>query len=244
VSVPLDRHSPVPLYYQFKQHLLERFENDEFPFGHPIPAEMDMVKDYQISRATVRHAMQEMEQDGYVNRIPGKGTFVLRTRVKRGLSRMSSFTEDMQERGQKVTSKILESSWKVPPAYISEQFNIPPEEQLLYLYRLRVVDNLPIALTHSYIKPPENISITVDELRNVYSLWSFLEHKGLILIESDKVIEAILANEERAKLLDVPIGSALLQMEGMAFTTNHLPVEYSLVLNSGERYKYMSHLER
>jgi GntR family transcriptional regulator len=244
MSVPLDRHSPVPLYYQFKQHLLERFENDEFPFGHPIPAEMDLLKEYQISRATVRHAMQEMEQDGYVNRIPGKGTFVLRTRVKRGLTRMSSFTEDMLERGQKVISRVLDLGWKIPPVYIAEQFGISAQEQLLHIYRLRLVDNLPIALTHSYIKLPESVSISIDELHNAVSLWSLLEHKGLILIESDRVIEAILANEERAKLLEIPVGSSLLQVEGMAYTTNHIPVEYSLVFNSGERYKYMIHLER
>lgn len=244
MSVPLDRHSPVPLYYQFKQHILERFENDEFPYGHPIPPEMDLVKDYQISRATVRRAMQEMEQDGYINRISGKGTFVLRTRVKRGLTRMSSFTEDMHERGQEVISKVLDSGWKVPPPYIAEQFRIAPEEALLHIYRLRLVDNLPIALTQSFMKIPESVSITIDELRTAVSLWSLLDHKGLILIESDKVIEAILANEERAKLLEIPVGAALLQVEGMAYTTNHIPVEYSVVINSGERYKYMMHLER
>jgi GntR family transcriptional regulator len=244
MSVPLDRHSPVPLYYQFKQHLLERFENDEFPYGHPIPPEMDLVKDYHISRATVRRAMQEMEQDGYVNRISGKGTFVLRTRVKRGLTRMSSFTEDMRERGQEVTSRVLDASWKIPPLYIAEQFGISPDKPLLHFYRLRLVENLPIALTQSFIKAPEPISITVDELHETVSLWSLLEHKGLMLIESDKIIESILANEERATLLEIPVGAALLQVEGMAFTTNHIPVEYSVVLNSGERYKYMIHLER
>jgi GntR family transcriptional regulator len=188
--------------------------------------------------------MQEMEQDGYINRIPGKGTFVLRTRVKRGLTRMSSFTEDMLERGQKVTTRVLDLGWKIPPVYIAEQFGISPQEQLLHIYRLRLVDNLPIALTQSYIKIPESVSISIDELRDAVSLWSLLEHKGLILIESDKIIEAILANEERATLLDIPVGSSLLQVEGMAYTTNHLPVEYSLVFNSGERYKYMIHLER
>jgi len=244
LSGHLDRHSPVPLYYQFKQHLLNRFENNEFPIGHPIPAEMELVKDFQISRATVRRAMQEMEHDGYINRIPGKGTFVLRTSIKRGMTRMSSFTEDMQERGQKVTSKVLDAGWLVPPSYVVEQFGIPHDERLLHFYRLRLADDLPIALTQSFIKIPENISITPEELRNTVSLWSLLEHKGLALIESDKVIEAVLASEERASFLNIPTGTALLQVEGMAYTTNHIPVEYSMVFSSGERYKYMIHLER
>jgi len=244
MSDPLDRNSPVPLYYQFKQHLLERFENDEFALGQPIPTEMDWVKGYHISRATVRRAMQEMEHEGYINRISGKGTFILRTRIKRGLTRMSSFSEDMQERGQKATTRVLDCGYKTPPLYIAEQFGISHDEALLYIYRLRLVDDLPIALAQSYIKTPPTILITPEELRNSISLWMLLDRKGLLLLETDKVIEAVLANEERSTLLDIPVGAALLQAEGMAYTTNHVPVEYSLIFSSGERYKYMLHLER
>jgi GntR family transcriptional regulator len=240
----LDHRSPVPLHLQFKQTLLERFENNEFPLGCPIPAEIDLARDYQISRATVRRAMQEMEHDGYIHRISGKGTFVLRTRVKRGLTRMSSFTEDMRERGQKVTSRLLDSGLKLPPAYISEQFHAQADEPLLYIYRLRLADDLPIVLSISYINLPADLSISEEELRACISLWSLLERKGLRPIESDKIIEAVLANEERAALLDVPVGSALLQVEGMAYTINHIPVEYSQIVSSGERYKYSVHLER
>jgi GntR family transcriptional regulator len=244
VTGQLDHNSPVPLYYQFKQSLLERFENNEFPIGQSIPTEKELKDEYDISRATVRRAMQEMEHDGYIHRIPGKGTFVLRTRIKRGLTRMSSFTEDMQERGQKVTSRLLDAGFRIPPTYIGEQFRITPEEAVLYIYRLRLANDTPIVLNISHIKLPPNISVSQSELCEVTSLWSLLEHKGLHLIESDKVIEAVLANEERAALLGVPVGSALLQVEGMTYTVNHVPVEYSLVISSGERYKYSVHLER
>jgi GntR family transcriptional regulator len=240
----LDRHSPIPLYFQFKQTLLERFEEGEFPPGKAIPAEMDLVKDYRISRATVRRAMQEMEHDGYIHRIPGKGTFVLRTRIKRGLSRLTSFTEDMQERGQKITSRYLEFNHIAPPAYVAELFHSSPDEPLLYIYRLRLADDLPIALNISYIRLEAGISISEEELLATNSLWSLLERKGLRLIESDKVIGAVSASEERANLLDVPPGSPLLQVEGMAYSASHIPVEYSLVISPGERYKYSVHLER
>jgi GntR family transcriptional regulator len=240
----LDHRSPVPLHLQFKQNLLERFENNEFPLGYPIPAEIDLAKDYQISRATVRRAMLEMEHDGYIHRIAGKGTFVLRTRIRRGLTRMSSFTEDMRERGQQVTSRLLDFGLKLPPTHVSEQFRIQPDEPLQYLYRLRLADDLPIVLNISYIKLPNGLSISEEEVSACISLWSLLERKGFRPIESDNVIEAILANEERAALLNVPVGSALLQVEGMAYSINHIPLEYSQVISSGERYKYSVHLER
>ncbi len=212
----LDRRSPVPLYYQFKQSLLERFENDEFRAGQPIPPEMDLVHEYGISRATVRRAMQEMEQEGYIHRTAGKGTVVLRTRIRRGLTRLSSFTEDMQERGQTVTSKLLDFATKAPPPYIAEQFGLSPAEPLLYIYRLRLASSLPIVINESYIRTPTGFSISEKEVQGAVSLWALLEHKGLRLIEADRVIEAVLACEERAALLGVPVGTALLQVEGMA----------------------------
>jgi GntR family transcriptional regulator len=240
----LDRHSHLPLYYQLKQSLLERFEKGEFPPGQPITAEVDLAKDYCISRATVRRAMQEMTHDGYIHRIPGKGTFILRTRIQRGLTRMSSFSEDMKERGQEVTSRLLEAGFRQPPAYIADQFHKSAEEPILYICRLRLANDLPLALNYSYIKLPEGVSISEEELAETPSLWSLLERKGLPLIETDKVIEAVLATDERARLLDVPVGTALLQVEGMAYTINHVPVEFSQVISPGERYKYLVHLER
>ncbi len=77
----LDRRSPVPLYYQFKQSLLGRFKSNEFSAGQPIPPEMDLMHEYGISRATVRRALQEMEQEGYIQRTPGRGTVVFRARA-------------------------------------------------------------------------------------------------------------------------------------------------------------------
>ncbi len=240
----LDRRSPSPLYYQFKQSLLERFENGEFPAGRPIPPEMDLMKQYGVSRATVRRAMQEMEHEGYIQRTPGRGTFVLRTRIRRGLTRMSSFTEDMQERGQTVTSQLLDFGLKVPPPHIAQQFGLGPEVTLLFIYRLRLADGSPVVINASYLQLPPQVSIAEQEVRAAGSLWGLLERKGLHLIEADRFIEAVLATEERANLLGVPVGTALLLVEGMAYTINHIPVEYSQVISSSERYKYSLHLER
>jgi GntR family transcriptional regulator len=168
----------------------------------------------------------------------------LRTRIRRGLTRLSSFTEDMQERGKAVTSQLLDFALKAPPLHVAQQFSLGPEEPLLYIFRLRLADGSPVVINISYIRLPPGISITEKDVRTAVSLWALLERKGLHLIEADRVIEAILASEERATLLNVPVGTALLQVEGMAYTITHIPVEYSQVISSGERYKYSVHLER
>ena len=240
----LNRQSPIPLYHQLKEYLIERLENGDFPIDEPLPTEMEIIKQFTVSRATVRRAMQELEFDGYIQRLPGKGTFILRTKLKRGLSRLNSFTEDMAERGQVVTSKLLHFDVRQPPAQIAEKLKISADYSVLYIYRLRLADAIPMALNISYLHLPDGVSIERSELEMTASLWSILEQKNIHLIEADKSIEAIAADEERARLLAMPVGAPLLLVEGIVYTTGHVPVEYHQVISSGERYKYSLHLDR
>lgn len=242
--INLDRNSPVPLYHQLKEFLLERVERGDYPVGDSIPTEMELVEGYGISRATVRRAMQELEQEGVIDRLPGKGTFVLRAKVKRGLTRLTSFTEDMQARGYEVTSRLLKCSKEKPPSYVAEMLHTPLDQPLLFISRLRYADEKPIAINNSYLNLPEGIFINEDELRRTGSLFALLERKGIKIMESERTIEAVAANEERARLLGMPAGAPLLLVEGVVYTLNHMAVEYHQVISCGDRYKYSLHLDR
>jgi GntR family transcriptional regulator len=234
----------IPLHGQLKQVLLEQIEDGVYRPGEILPPELNLARDYCISRATVRRAMQEMEHEGYIHRVAGKGTFVLRARIDRGLSRMTSFSENMRERGQVVTSRYLEVTRKAPPEHIAKLLHVEPGTQMTYIYRLRLADDLPIALTISYVKLPEDVALSESELGPDVSLWSLLERKGVRLVDSDKTLEAILASEEFAHLLEVAVGAPLLMVEGVAYTLGHVPVEFSQVISSGDRYKYTIHVDR
>jgi len=240
----LNRQSPIPLYHQLKEFLIERVESGEFPVDKPLPTEMEIIKQFMVSRATVRRAMQELTLEGYIQRVPGKGTFILRTKIKRGLTRLSSFSEDMAERGRVVTSTLLEFDERCPPVHIADKLDIPDGISLPFISRLRLADDIPMALNLSYLRLPEGVSIQRSELETSPSLWSILEQKNIYIIEADKTIESVAADEERARLLDTPVGAPLLLVEGVVFMAGHVPVEYHQVISCGERYKYSLHLER
>lgn len=239
----IDRNIPLPLYYQLKQLLLEHIEDGRYPIGDKLPPEMELMKEFRVSRATVRRAMQELEYDGYIQRVSGKGTFVLRVKLKRGLSRLTSFTEDMKEQGKTVNSQLLEFSIKTPPAKIANLLGVNPEIELTYIYRLRFADGIPIALNVSYLNLPTGVQVTESEIKEVVSLFSLLENKGIQLAETDKTIEAISANEEHATYLNMNVGEPLILVEGVVYTLNHFPVEFHQVISCGERHKYFLHLE-
>lgn len=174
----------------------------------------------------------------------GKGTFVLRTKLKRGISQLTSFTEDMEKQGKTVASQLLGFGKKIPPAKVSDMLGISPDTPLIYIYRLRLADNIPMVLNISYLNLPEGVKITETEIREVVSLFSLLKDKGIQMFETDKTIEAIAANEEHAKHLNMNVGEPLLLVEGVVYTLNHFPIEYHQIMSCGERHKYSLHLDR
>jgi GntR family transcriptional regulator len=150
----------------------------------------------------------------------------------------------MKHLGKNVSSKIMRFETISTSRSISEKFGLPDGSKLLYISRLRCVDDEPVAINISYINLPVGIFITEQEMDEVGSIYALLERKGVPPLESDRTIEAIEANEERAKILKIKIGSPLLLVEGIVFTYNQHPIEYHQVISVGKRYKYNIHLKR
>jgi GntR family transcriptional regulator len=240
----LDRSSPIPLYHQLREVLVERMESGEFQPEHPIPTEMELIAHYGVSRMTVRRALQEMEKDGYIHRTAGKGTFVIPGKISRGLARLTSLTEDIGEHGLKASSRILSFRHVAADEEVAAKLQIIPGTTVIHIQRLRLAEHLPIALSTSYVHLPNDTLLTEADLANVGSLWSLLEKNSLPIVEADKTLEAIIANEERAAALAVPVGAPLLLVKSIAYAPHHQPIEYSQVINRGDQYTYTLHLTR
>lgn len=242
----IDRRSHLPLYIQLKEILLTELDDGLYPPGSLFPPEMTLVDQYGLSRATVRQAIKDLEHEGYISRIQGKGTIVIREKssLKRGLSQLTSFTEDMKAHGYETSTKILNYEIIAAPFNIAELLKIPEHKLIIHINRLRIVNKIPVAINTSYVNLPDNISMSRDDLERTVSLYTLFELKRIPLVESDKTIVAISATEEQAKLLGVPVGNPLLKVEGVVFTLNHQPLEHHIVVSRSDMYKYSLHLLR
>ena len=80
-TTSIERESPIPLYYQLKQLLVERIKHNELQPGDIFPTEEQLQKKYQLSRTTVRQALKELEIEGLISRHRGRGTFVSRPKI-------------------------------------------------------------------------------------------------------------------------------------------------------------------
>ncbi len=240
----LDRRSPIPLYHQLSQSLLAQITNGHYEPGDTLPPERELTQDFDVSRITVRRAIDELENEGYVRRVQGRGTFVAPPRIQRGILKLTSFSEDIAALGMKPGSELLTLRQEPAQTRVARELGLNEGATVWFVERLRFADSDVIGLNLSYLALPESITLRRSDLEEEPSLWKVLAEKGIVLMESDKVIGAIAAEDWHAELLDVRERTPLLQVEGVAYSGAGQPVEFHQIITRADRYKYHLHVTR
>lgn len=240
-EIQMDKTSPVPIYFQLKQGLEQLIESGRLTVGEPLPSENELSRAFHISPMTVRRAMSELVNAGYVYRERGRGTFVAPQRMQHQLENLTSFTEDMRNRNLHPSSRILLFESVPPPEAVAARVALPAEAKMTRIKRLRFSNETPVGVHDSYL----NVAgIDRDELEAVGSLYSLLESKGIIMDEGDEAIEAVAASAEVAGLLNVPAGAPLLQTTRFSWDRDGHLIEYVVALYHADLYRYTLRLKR
>lgn len=206
--------------------------------GSVIPTEREIGEKLQVSRITVRRAIDELVREGYLVTQQGKGTFVARSKIERRIMHMKSFSEQMLEEGHRPGSQLLSLRHERATGHVATMLQIKTDDWIWVVERLRSTDDEPICISLTYLNLPLEVALTPAELQRETSLWVILEQKGIYLKRSEATIQAIPAGEREAGFLQIQTGAPLLLVEGVVYTDDNLPVEYHQMFNRGDRYKY------
>jgi GntR family transcriptional regulator len=136
----INKKSPVPLYYQLKQVILERIKSGEWLPNMPISSERELSEIFEVSRMTVRQAINELENEGILYRERGRGTFVSPPRIEQ--SDVMSFTEAAVNRGLKASTVVKKFDIKVPDVNILNSLELNENEEVYYVRRFRMITTL------------------------------------------------------------------------------------------------------
>lgn len=234
----LSKNSALPLYYQLAESLRAKITTGEYAVGDQLPSERELMSIYDISRNTVRDAIDVLAQDGLVERDHGRGTFVARPQLQLGLTRLTGFSEDMRERNLEPTSVLLKLEVKVPPDAVASRLQLLKDEKALYVERLRMADNLPMAINNSYFSLARCPQLINEDFGNV-SIYHIMETKYQVRItHAEQTVRACIATQAQADLLKIARGDPLLVMEGVAFSTENQPIEYMTQIYRADRYVF------
>ncbi|MFM8319906.1 MAG: GntR family transcriptional regulator [Chloroflexota bacterium] len=240
---PLNPNSFEALYRQLAEKIRQMIHR-QYPPGSMLPSESELMSRYNVSRNTVRQAVKVLQQQGYVISQRGKGTFVAPVGNRYQLMHLVSFSEDMHRRGLKPETRLLGLGVWQPDEKIAAALQLPAEELVHVIRRLRLADGQPMALSTAYI-PQRLLPGVSPEMLASGSLFDLLQRRlGQSLGYADRSILPIVADAEQAALLQVAPGSPLMLVEGPAFLENDLPVEYVVTCYRGDRYHFVFHAVR
>lgn len=231
----LDQISGIPIYVQIRERILAQIQNNEIGMGDKLPTEEEMAHDLGVSRMTVRRAIEDLVDEGLLQRKRGIGTFVVAKKMTRHYTDLTSFYEEAMEQGLQPSSVVL--SLKIIPATpeIAGYLNIKPGALVHQVKRLRLLNKEPIALHIAHI--PCHLIDTLDkgELES-QSLYHIYNAHRLPAQWAKQRIEAHIANEELAEYLDLEVGAPILYSARTTYTIDDAPVEWVQGYSSGAGY--------
>lgn len=225
----------IPLYIQLKEKLLEDIKKNYKP-NDIIPPEGKLEEQYQVSRITVRKAIEELEKEDVVEKKQGKGTYVKEKTVLYDANMIGSLTQRLlkQKRILTTKSKSFEIIGKEEEHFTKELLSC---DTLLCMKRTRLLDGAPFALMTNYFDV--NVVPELDKKFNMESLYSFIkEEYGIELHSSDETVEAVAADAFQAEQLEIEVGMPLLSLKRLSFDKEERAIEYSHLLIKADMYKH------
>jgi len=227
----------IPLYVQVKKAIQTSIVEGRVLGGDTLPPERDLAKYLDVSRVTIRRAIDELVKDEVLTQRQGAGTFVSE-RVEQPLNHLRSFTEVMEARGKVITSKWLDRSLGMPHEDERKALELDSNEEVVRFYRLRYADGKPMAL--------ELASIPSSYILNPFamegSLYHLLEQQGRRPVRAFQRLRAMSIDQTRAALLDIPELCAVLYIERTGVDQNNTPVEFTRSWFPGDSYDFVAEI--
>jgi GntR family transcriptional regulator len=210
-----------------------------------LPGESDLCKAFDVSRTVIRQALQELEYKGLIYREKGRGTFVAKPKIHEGLfQELTGFYQDMVAKGHRPRSDVLKQEKISAGPKVAGYLNLEPGDEVIQIDRLRYVNHEPIVFVTTYLPYdicPDLLAVDLTE----QSLYEYLENEhGLFIASGKRFLEAVVANQLEAELLQVDEGSPLLLLNSVGYLEDGRAMEYFHAVHRGDRSRFETELVR
>ena len=229
----INRDNPLPIYEQLAQIIADKIAAGHLPPGKRLPTELDLARDFAISRDTVRQAIGILERRGLLVRRRAKGTFVAAQRVTQNLAELRSFRGSLIEHGVVPDLELLEFRPAKPPAEFADAF---AQSEVMQLLRRYVVSRKPLAIADIYLHPmAKAIPWEVAERHDTYTIFEqFLRRP---VARAAATIRADVAVRKIGGLLDLRASTPMLVLEQTHFAASGEILVRSRLLVRAEAYE-------
>ena len=235
----VDKSSRLPLYDLIEQNFRSLISSGQLEVGFLVPSELELCEYYQVSRMTIRKAMDELAKQGWIIRRQGVGTFVQNPKITQIQPSSLSFTKQMALIGRTPSSKLISLHVVEASTEIARKLMIAPRQPVYEIIRIRMADEEPILLETAYLLQecfPDLPNKGNLEKESLYKILA--DHYAVHIATMDQFLEPIDISQKDADLLGVQPGSASIFSEVISFDGENHPIEYAWSISSGNKAKF------
>ncbi|HBK69021.1 MAG TPA: phosphonate metabolism transcriptional regulator PhnF [Firmicutes bacterium] len=227
----------APKYTYIVQHFIDKIKSGELKDGDKLPTENVLCSYFNVSRITVRKALNILLYEGYIIKKHGKGSYVNTGIAKMQLNSLQGFTEEMKNRGMTVASKVLNVSIVNADNIVANRLQIEEDSKVYCIERLRLVDGEPMSIEKVYI--PYYLCADIEKYDLSGSLYDILEKNyNLSPKKAEQCIEATTGTKREQEILKIKLRASVLKIERTTYLQNNIPLEYVTSIYRGDKYKF------
>lgn len=237
-SDQIDRSSAAPMYAQLRGVIMDAIDDGKLRVGDVLPGEHQLCEQYGVSRTVVRQALAELEHEGIIERVKGKGSFVARPKTTESFAHtMQGLFEDVESRGSRVHSDILQFATVPAEPDIADMLEVEPMTDVTVLVRRRFVDGEAWALSTTWMPLRISALVDVDDLAEG-SLYAQLRAAGVTAVRGLRSAEAVIADPDIAEILHIEEGAPLMRLRSVIRDADDQVLEYFDAYHLGDRSRF------
>jgi GntR family transcriptional regulator len=234
----------MPLYAVLEAQIAAGIADGEFPVGSQLPTENDLIGRFAVSRTTVRKAIQNLADRGFVEIRRGTGTFVAQPRITQELTELTGFVEDMDALGYASSARLVDQGVVAADARITQHLGLPVGAHVMRIRRVRLANGVGMSLDETYLPVEIGKKIVTHDLE-AQPIFTLLEQRyDIALVEAEYKLEATSADQDVAAALEVEVGSPIFLIERTSYTVGARPIDYEKLHYRGDLIRFRTRLAR
>lgn len=203
-------------------------ENNDLAPNDKLPSEREWCEELNVSRSSIRRAIEHLEGEGVIYAVPQQGIFVSEQKIKIDLTHFTSFSSQMKNKNIQYLTEVISVEEVEADADISKMLNIKTNSKLMKLVRKRSIDSRAFSLQVVFLSDDRFPGIAEYDFEK-RSLYEILNNEyDTSVCEGKESISLVKPTQEQSKLLNVGIKDSLISSEGLNYDSNQNPVEYVL----------------
>jgi GntR family transcriptional regulator len=232
-----DIYDKVPLYYKLAENIEEQINNDIYEKGEKIPSERELCEIYGVSRMTVRLAIDELVKKGKLEKVQGKGTYVLSKSIVQNLNKVYSYSKEMNKQGKISSTKMIKRKIVKADEKLAKKLRVPIGENLLYIERLRLAENVPIMVEKTwFIYNVTPFLMDIDFTKK--GLYKTLdEDYGIRFNKAIETFKATQLNSYECRLLNCPNDQYGLLIKRLSYSDDKI-ICCSSIVSKGDTFEF------